>query len=150
MGTYTFEIEPGHVLAFARAVGDQRLAREVPENGTVVPLTFPAASIQFDPQHMRGLRPTGALAVGSSTPGGSVLHAEQEFEYFAGMHVGDRLAVTEYEGASWQKQSRRPGTLKFRELIREYRNTAGELVLRSRMVLVDTEFAANEVDAGHG
>ncbi|STZ44159.1 Uncharacterised protein [Mycolicibacterium gilvum] len=66
------------------------------------------------------------------------------------MHVGDRLAVTEYEGASWQKQSRRPGTLKFRELIREYRNTAGELVLRSRMVLVDTEFAANEVDAGHG
>ncbi|MEM6110554.1 MaoC family dehydratase N-terminal domain-containing protein [Mycobacterium sp. 050272] len=144
MGDYVFDVEPGHVLAFARAVGDERLAHDVPAPGTPAPLTFPAASVQFDPVHMRGLRPSGALDLKPSTPGGSVLHAEQEFEYFAPVRVGDRLVVAEYEGASWRKQSRRAGALTFHEIIRDYRNAAGELVLRSRMVLVDTEFAVSE------
>ncbi|WP_145011503.1 FAS1-like dehydratase domain-containing protein [Mycobacterium marseillense] len=143
MGAYAFDIEPGHVLAFARAVGDEQLAHEVPAPGTPVPATFPAAAVQFDPTHMQGLRPSGALAADSSTAGGSVLHAEQEFEYFAPLHVGDSLTVTEYDGASWRKQSSRAGTLTFHEIVRDYHDSAGDLVLRSRMVLVDTELAVS-------
>ena len=141
MDPYVFDIEPGHVLSFARAVGDDQLAHDVPTTGTPVPATFPACAIQFDPVHMRGLRPSGALAAISAAAGGSVLHAEQAFEYFAAVRVGDRLIVTEYEGASWRKQSRRAGALEFREILRDYRDSAGVVVLRSRMVLVDTEFA---------
>jgi hypothetical protein len=148
MGGYAFDIEPGHVLAFARAVGDEQLAQGVPAPGTPVPVTFPAAAVQFDPTHMRGLRPSGALAAGSSTAGGSVLHAEQEFEYFAPLHIGDSLTVTEYDGASWHKHSRRAGALTFHEIVRDYHDAAGALVLRSRMVLVDTEVAVSGPGGG--
>jgi hypothetical protein len=144
MSDYAFRVEPGHVLAFARAVGDDDLASGLPAPGTVVPATFPAAAVQFDPAHMRGLRPSGALAATSSSTGGSVLHAEQEFEYFAPIRVGDQLTVTEYDGDSWRKQSRRAGGLTFREVIKDYRDASGELVMRARMVLVDTEFAVSD------
>lgn len=148
MRAYSFDIEAGHVLAFARAVGDEQLAQDFPVPGTPVPVTFPAAAVQFDPTHMRGLRPSGALAAGSKNPGGSVLHAEQEFEYFAPLHVGDSLTVSEYDGASWRKQSRRAGTLTFHEIVRDYHDAAGVLVLRSRMVLVDTEVVVSGAGGG--
>jgi hypothetical protein len=143
MGGYRFRVEPGHVLAFARSVGDDALAAQLPVPGTPVPVTFPAAAIQFDPEHMRGMRPAGALATTTSTAGGSVLHAEQEFEYFAPARVGDEYSVTEYVGATWSKQSRRAGSMNFREVIRDYHDDAGTLILRSRMVLVGTEFAVS-------
>jgi hypothetical protein len=79
----------------------------------------------------------------SSAGGGSVLHAEQHFEYFASVRVGDLLTVHESDGRRWHKQSRRAGALEFREIVREYRDPSDELVLRSRMVLVDTEFAVS-------
>jgi hypothetical protein len=146
MAAYTFRVEPGHVLMFARAVGDDDLAKGLPAPGTVVPTTFPVAATQFDPTHMRGLQPSGALADTPSRIGGSVLHAEQEFEYFAPVCVGDHLTVTEYENASWRKRSRRAGDLLFREIVRDYHDPSNNLVLRSRMVLVDTEFAVREVE----
>jgi hypothetical protein len=141
MGTCTFRVEPGHVLVFARAVGDEDLANGLPAPGTVVPATFPSAATQFDPRHMCGLRAFGALADTTSSIGGSVLHAEQEFEYFAPVRVGDQLTVTEYENARWRKHSRRAGDLLFREILKDYHDAADKLVLRSRMVLVETEFA---------
>jgi len=140
MAEYEFRVEPGHVLAFARAVGIADLADEIPAPGVVVPATFVAASIQFDPTHMRGMRPAGALSY-ASTARGSVLHAEQHFEYFAPVRIGDVLTVRESEGRCWQKQSRRAGALSFREIVKEYCDPSNELVVRSRMVLVQTEFA---------
>jgi hypothetical protein len=146
MGTHTFRVEPGHVLVFARAVGDEDLAHDVPAPGTTVPATFLSTAAQFDPTHMRGLQPSGALADTTSRLGGSVLHAEQEFEYFAPVCVGDQLTVTEYENATWRKHSRRAGDLLFREILSDYHDAEGNLVLRSRMVLVDTEFAVSEAE----
>jgi hypothetical protein len=146
MGTCTFRVEAGHVLVFARAVGDEDLADGLPTPGTVVPATFPSAAAQFDPTHMRGLRASGALADTTSRIGGSVLHAEQDFEYFEPVRVGDELTVTEYENATWRKHSRRAGDLIFREIRKDYRDAEGELVLRSRMVLVETEFVVREVE----
>jgi hypothetical protein len=141
MGTHTFRVEPGHVLTFARAIGDDDLANDLPTPGTTVPATFPSTAAQFDPTHMRALQPSGALADTTSRIGGSVLHAEQEFEYFAPVRVGDQLTVTEYENATWRKHSRRAGDLLFREIVKDYHDAADNLVLRSRMVLVETEFA---------
>ncbi|MEX3647036.1 MULTISPECIES: FAS1-like dehydratase domain-containing protein [Mycolicibacterium] len=150
MDPYVFEVEAGHVLTFARAVGDEQLGHDIATPGMPVPATFPSASVQFDPAHMRGLRPSGSLAGISSTVGGSVLHAEQVFEYFAPVRVGDSLIVTEYDGDTWHKQSRRAGDLTFHEILRDYRDLAGNLVLRSRMVLVDTAFAVSDEGVNHG
>jgi acyl dehydratase len=132
-----FPVEPGHVLAFARATGDWSLAAALPEPGTPVPPTFTSVDAQFDPEHMRGMRPAGVLAA-SGGPGGSVLHAEQHFEYFAPVRVGDALTVTCAEGRTWTKHGRSGGKLSFREIVKEYRDDRDELVVRARVVLVDT------------
>jgi N-terminal half of MaoC dehydratase len=125
-----FPIEVGHVLAFARAVGEP-----APEVGQIAPPTFTATSIQHDPEHMRGMRPSGPLATVAGD-GGAVLHAEQHFEYLAPVRVGDVLTVSEAVGRSWAKIRRQGGALEFTEHIKELRDDHGEVVVRSRMVLV--------------
>lgn len=128
-----FPVEYGQVLAFNRSIGVSDTADDV-----VVPPTFTACSIQHDPVHMRGLQPTGALA--TVDPGaGQVLHAEQRFEYFAPLHVGAVLEVAEHIGRRWTKHSRSGGELLFTELVKEVRGAAGELIVRSTMVLVVTQ-----------
>jgi hypothetical protein len=125
-----FAIEAGHVLTFARAIGI-----EPAEIGEVAPPTFGSCSAQHDADHMRGMRPAGAVAeamAGNST----VLHAEQSFEYFSPVRVGDVLDVTEFAGRNWTKLNKAGEVLAFSELIKEFRDPAGALVLRSRMVLV--------------
>jgi hypothetical protein len=127
-----FAVEEGHVLAFARAIGDETALAS-----RTVPPTFTATTVQHDPEHMRGMHPVGALAI-EPPPGQSLLHAEQHFEYLAPIGIGDVLTVTESQGASWTKQNRQGGVLTFTELIKELRDDAGALVVRSRMVLVST------------
>lgn len=135
-----FAIEQGHVLAFARAIG------EVPPGpGEVGPPTFTACSVQHDPEHMRGMVPAGALAAAIAA-GGTVLHAEQHFEYLAPVRVGQVLTVVEREGRNWQKSSRDGRTLEFTELVKEFLNPVGDVIVRSRMVLVRTDADA-EADA---
>lgn len=137
MAPVRFTVEPGHVMAFARAVGEHGLAESPPETGTAVPATFTAVDTQFDPLHMRHMRPAGALAAGAAARG--VLHAEQHFEYHRPVRVGDVLAVTQTEGRTWQKPRQRGGLLRFREIVKEYRDGRDQLVVRARMVLVETE-----------
>ncbi|WP_206443112.1 FAS1-like dehydratase domain-containing protein [Candidatus Protofrankia californiensis] len=135
-----FPVEEGHVMAFARAVGEP-----MPSPERVVPPTFTATSIQHDPEHMRGMRPTGALAV-APVGGGELLHAEQHFEYLLPVHLGDVLDVTEEYGRRWTKNSKRGGKLLFTELVKELRNQHGAVVVRSRMVLVETPPTSASVD----
>ncbi|MEV8546465.1 MaoC family dehydratase N-terminal domain-containing protein [Streptomyces sp. NPDC051572] len=125
-----FPVEEGHVLAFTRAVGEPP-----PGAGDVVPPTFTATTVQHDPQHMRDMRPIGALAA-TADEGGMVLHAEQHFEYLGPVRVGDVLHVDEVPGRTWTSQSGQGGTLTFTELVKELRDDTGSVVVRSRMVLV--------------
>jgi hypothetical protein len=128
-----FPIEEGHALAFARAIGER-----APGPGEVVPPTFTACSGQHDPEHMRDLRPTGALAAAVAA-GGTVLHAEQHFEYLGPVCVGDVLTVVERPGRTWEKRNRAGRLLAFTELVKEFTNPVGDVVVRARMVLVRTD-----------
>ena len=118
--------EPGHVIA---------------------PPTFARAVAQFDPEyHLRlktgvkwfgsGKNPTGLTEPAKSTGG---LHAEQHFEYHRTMKAGDILTVTQRDGETWEKKSKRAGKLVFSETIQEYRDQNGELVITSRSIGVKTE-----------
>ena len=49
------------------------------------------------------------------------------------------LHATDRPGKSWEKQGRRGGRLVFAEVITEYRDEAGELVITARSVGVRTE-----------
>ena len=149
-----FPVEAGHILMFARAVGDDNPVYSDAENasavavgGIVAPPTFVQASAQFDDDW--ALRPrigepwfgSGATASGverSAGEGGSGLHAEQHFTYHRPLLAGDVLSATTREGKTWEKHSERAGTLAFRESITEYRDAAGELVVTARSVGVKT------------
>ncbi|MDE0226414.1 MAG: MaoC family dehydratase N-terminal domain-containing protein [Gammaproteobacteria bacterium] len=159
MAVDRFPIEEGHIMMFARAIGDDNpiyhdrdYAASTECEGIVAPPTFVQSSNQFDPDYtMRprtgqawfgsGRTPTGAGRDprGGGRRLGGGLHAEQRFEYHRHPRVGDILTATKRPGKTWEKQGRRSGKLMFRETVTEYRDQNGELVITATGVGVSTE-----------
>ena len=147
-----FPVEAGHILLFARSIGDPNPIyadaeyAQSTECGTVIaPPTFVTASAQFDetyplrphpgkPWFGSGREPTSAPPSADDGRNARGLHAEQHFEYHRTLRAGDVLRATTRPGRSWEKQGRRGGTLQFSETITEYRDAAGELVVTTRTV----------------
>jgi len=155
-----FPIEAGHVMMFARSIGDpnpvyfdETYARASEVGAIIAPPTFVQASAQFDDEYP--LRPKiGAAWFGSGreTTGvkrssggsggsgsGTGLHAEQHYTYHRPLRVGDVLTATTRPGERWEKVGRRAGKLVFAETITEFRDEHGELVVTARGVGVRTE-----------
>ena len=155
MALQRFPIEAGHIMLFARAIGDANPAYYGAITGdepVPAPLTFVQASAQFDPDYP--LRPRigeawfgsgreatgrGAAPMPGGGGGGTGLHAEQHYTYHRPLRAGDVLTSSTVQGPGWEKQGRRGGRLVFSEMITEYRDTAGELVVTARTVGVRTE-----------
>jgi acyl dehydratase len=150
-------------MMFARAIGDPNPVYSDPEyaadsevGAITAPPTFATASAQFDPDYP--LRPkhgepwlgSGRGATGRPTttppsdaesgsrPRGSSLHAEQSYEYHRPLLVGDVLTASTNIGEQWTKEGR-SGILQFTEMVTEYRDAHGELVITGRAVAVLTE-----------
>lgn len=161
-----FPIEAGHIMMFARAIGDANpvyhdphRARDSEVGGIVAPPTFVQASAQYDPDYPLRPHPGRPWFGSGTTPGGrseapgggeqdgarggghgegTGLHAEQHYVYHRPIHPGEVLHLTVAPGASWEKQGRRGGLLQFRETVTEYRGEDGELVVTARSVGVRT------------
>jgi acyl dehydratase len=159
-----FPIEAGHIMMFARSIGDTNPIYYDPETA-VAPPTFVQASAQFDPDYF--LRPhperpwmgsatepsqmmaaarkaaEEAAARGEKTEGsgggGGGLHAEQHYEYHRPLRPGDVLSASSHPGENWEKEGRRGGKLLFSESVTEYRDQNGDLVVTARSVGVRTE-----------
>ncbi len=137
-----FPIEAGHIMMFARAVGDpnkiyydEAYARTTEVRSIIAPPTFVQASAQFDPDYRlrpkigqpwfgSGKEPSGVPQ--GSGGGGTGLHAEQHYEYHGEIRPGDVLTPTVKPGQTC-------------ESITEYRNQHGELLVTARGVGVRTE-----------
>src|SRR5262249_43882291 len=159
MAIEKFPVEAGHIMMFARAVGDdnpiyydEAYAKTTEVGSIIAPPTFAQASAQFDPDYAlrpkigqpwfgSGKEPTGIKREKSSGGGGGGggLHAEQHFEYHRHIKTGDVLTATVKPGKTWEKEGKRSGKLKFSETITEYRDQKGELVITARGVGVQTE-----------
>ena len=160
MAAEKFPIEAGHIMMFARSVGDdnqiyysEEYAKATEVGGMIAPPTFVQSSAQFDPNYFlrpkvgqpwfgSGKNPTGIVrepSSGGGGGGGGGLHAEQHYEYHRQVKVGDVLTATVLPGKSWERESPRAGKLKFSESITEYRDQKGELVVTARSVGVQTE-----------
>ncbi|MCX5602347.1 MaoC family dehydratase N-terminal domain-containing protein [Streptomyces phaeochromogenes] len=144
-----FPVEAGHIMMFARAIGDETPAHR--GETVLAPPTFTMASAQYDPDHR--LRPRqGEEWFGSGSgpgvmpEGGGGLHAEQHFEYHRPVRAGETLYATTVPGRSWEKQGR-TGRLLFSERVTEYRDAAGEPVVSARTVAVVPEGPATPKDA---
>jgi hypothetical protein len=164
MAVDKFPIEAGHIMMFARAIGDgnpiyydENYAKDTEPGSIIAPPTFIQASAQFDPDY--GLRPkigtpwfgsgkepTGIKpgSGGDRGSGGRGLHAEQHYEYHRPMRPGDLLTATIKPGKTWEKEGRRSGKLIFSETIIEFRDQKGELVVTARGVGVQTERAVDQ------
>lgn len=159
MAVERFPIEEGHIMMFARSIGDSnpiyhdREAAKNTEPGAVIaPPTFVQASAQFDPDYF--LRPkigedwfgSGKESSGVTGGGGSVskgLHAEQSYEYHRPLKAGDVLTAETKPGKKWEKQGGRGGKLSFSETVTEYRDQDGNLIVTARSVGVQTERPAD-------
>ena len=155
MAVEQFPVEAGHIMLFARAIGDANhiyhdvdYAQGTEPGSVIAPPTFVQASAQFNPDYYlrpkpgqpwfgSGKEPTG-VARGEGGGGGG-LHAEQHYIYHRHPKPGDMLTATVKPGKTWEKQGRRSGKLIFTESITEYRDQHGELVVTSRGVGVTTE-----------
>lgn len=157
-----FPIEAGHILQFARAIGDpnpvyhdaeRAAATEV--GGVIAPPTFTTAASHFDPGYRlrpklgepwfgSGREPSGVVRQGAG--GGGGLHAEQHYEYHRPVRPGEVLYAETHAGKTWEKQGRRGGNLEFSERITEFRDGEGALVVTERSVSVRTERVAVEED----
>lgn len=163
MAVDRFPVEAGHILMFARSIGDPNPIYEDAEyaagtevGGITAPPTFVQASAQFDPDYIlrpkigepwfgSGREATGIRREPSSGAGGggagglaSGLHAEQHFEYHRHLRPGDVLSATTRAGDTWEKEGR-SGKLVFSGSVTEYRDQTGELVITARSVGVRTE-----------
>ena len=151
MAIERFPIEAGHVMMFARAIGDQNpvyadesVAARSEVGAIPAPPTFVTASAQFDPDYP--LRPNPGVewfgsgaGPGTDDPrGAGVLHAEQHFEYHRPLRPGDVLRADTRAGETWEKHGR-SGRLVFREQITDYFDQDGDLVVSARSVSVVTE-----------
>lgn len=145
--SYEFPVERGHVLAFARAIGDPEADSQLTTNADALypPLTFTKGSAQFDPEYPlrprpgqpwngSGKGPTGTPEVERKATG---LLAEQSFEYHRPIRVGEVLHVEDRPGKTWRKHGRKGGELEFRELITEFRDAEGELVVTAIRLTVE-------------
>jgi hypothetical protein len=147
-----FPVERGHVMMFARAIGDDNPAYFA-EVGAIAPPTFVIADLHFDPDtrlrphpdrpwHGSGKNPTSRPTDGGDGGGsgaGMALHAEESFEIRRPVRVGEVLTKTTRPGKTWEREGRRGGKLRFSETLHEYRDSDGELVVIARQVGVRTE-----------
>jgi hypothetical protein len=161
MAVDRFPVEAGHVLMFARSIGDanaiywdEEYARTTEVGHVIAPPTFVQASAQFDPDWPlrpkigepwfgSGKEPTGARANptrgGGGSGAGAGLHAEQHFEYHRHLEPGDVLRGVNKQGRRWEKEGRRGGKLQFMEVITEFYDQHGQLAITARSVGVRTE-----------
>lgn len=145
-----FPVEAGHIMMFARAIGDENPAYH--GESALAPPTFTMASAQYDPDYHLRPKPDeewfgSGRGPGVILEGGGGLHAEQHFEYHRPVRAGETLYAHTVPGRSWEKQGR-TGRLLFSERITEYRDTDGEPVVSAKTVAVVPEGpATREEDA---
>lgn len=166
MAVDKFPVEAGHIMMFARSVGDtnqiyydEGYAKKTEPGTIIAPPTFVQASAQFDPDYFLRPKPgqewfgsaKGPTGItrregGGGGGGGGGLHAEQHYEYHRNVRAGDVLTATTQPGKTWEKEGRRGGKLTFSESVTEYRDQDGELVVTARSVGVRTERPATSGD----
>ena len=166
MAVDKFPVESGHVMMFARSIGDtneiyydEDYARSTNQGAIIAPPTFVQSSAQFDPDYFLRPKvgqewfgsakgPTGITKKkeGGGGGGGGGLHAEQHYVYHRQLKVGDVLRAENKPGKNWEKEGRRGGKLMFSETVTEYRDQNGELVITATGVGVRTERPATSGD----
>ncbi len=130
-------VEAGKVREFARAAKSKNPAYFGPT--PVSPVTFLASSAFWS-------TPESSPTFGDPPPNFErILHGEQEFTFPNGPPMaGTVLTATTSVGREYEKEGKRGGTMKFSELISEFRDADGNLVATSKSTAIETGKATTE------
>lgn len=151
--SYKFPVDLTSIMLFASSLGetnpiyyDEEYAKKTALGGVIAPPTFAMASSHWNPDYpLRGVRripapPPKPKGGGGGEGGGlsRLLHGAQSFEYHKPVRPGMTLTVTSRPGKSWEKEGRRGGKLMFSEMVSEYRDENGDLVMTATGVRIIT------------
>ncbi|HEC21355.1 MAG TPA: MaoC family dehydratase, partial [Chloroflexi bacterium] len=127
---FSYTIERGKLREFLLAIEDNNPAYRVDD--PPLPPTFPTVFMFWGGGDIGGvLRDLGVEMK-------NVLHAEQEYEYLAPLHVGDTVTGRTQIADIYSKKGR-SGEMQFVELLTEYTNQHGEPVLKDRALIIVRE-----------
>lgn len=124
---FSYTIERGKVREFLLAIGDHNPAYQVDD--PPLPPTFPTLFLFWGSGGLEGRLKEIGIDIWN------VLHAEQDYEYLAPLHIGDTVTGTMRITDVYTK-SGRSGDLNFIEFTTEYRNQDGVLAVRDRALVI--------------
>ncbi len=135
---YEFEIERGKVREFARATMS-RNPDYLDDPAPVIPPTFFMASGFWAPEGLEN--PVASLNISLAR----LLHGGQEFVFFGPPpRAGTKLTTESWVDAIYEKEGKRGGTMRFAEMVTEYRDVHGKVVAESRTTMIETGKAPTE------
>jgi acyl dehydratase len=135
---YEFQIERGKVREFARATMS-RNPDYLDDPAAVIPPTFFMASGFWAPENLEN--PVASLNISLAR----LLHGGQEFVFFGPPpRAGAKLTTESWVDAIYEKEGRRGGTMRFAEMVTEYRDESGAVVAESRTTMIETGKAPTE------
>ncbi len=124
---FSFTVERGKVAEFVRAIDDPNPAYQ--GDDPMLPPTFATVFTFWGGANLEGY--LNALGVEMI----HVLHAEQEYEYLAPLHVGDTVTGQTRIEDIYVKQGR-SGSMEFIQFETIYHNQRGERVLIDRALII--------------
>jgi hypothetical protein len=129
--TYEFPIDRSKIREFARATKTRH--PEYQGADPVVPPTFLThARLAWEPRNLDPLTDLGFDLR-------RVLHGEEVYEFHGEPPTaGVTLEVSTRLGRNWEKEGRRGGTMRFAEVVNEFRSSDGQLVATQTTTVVET------------
>jgi len=131
-GDFRFPVEAGHILQFARAIGDPNPvyrdaahARHAGFADVLAPPTFVQAADHLDPAYTRRPDLGSEGVLGASGQHDALLHVSQHFAYRRHPAAGETLLVRRRTPRRWTTTGRRGGHLEFVELVTDYVDETG-------------------------
>lgn len=131
MDTYEFPLDRSKVREFARATKTRNPAHDGPD--AVIPPTFLThARLAWEPGT---LNPIAQLGFDLRR----VLHGEETYEFHGPPpRAGQTLTVSTRLGDRWEKAGKRGGTMRFAQIVNEFRDASGDLVATQTTTVLET------------
>lgn len=129
--SYDFPVEQGKIREFAKATKTRNPAYA--GSDAVIPPTFLThARLSWEPSD---LSPVAELGFDL----GRVLHGEEEYVFHGPPpQAGQTLSVTTRMGDRWEKAGKRGGTMRFAQMVNEFRDDEGTLVATQTTTVLET------------
>ena len=135
---YTFPIERGKVREFAQAT-KTRNPDYLDDPEAVIPPTWLIASGFWAPPDLPN--PVVALDINLAR----LLHGGQEFVFHGPPpKAGDVISTESWIDKVYEKEGKRGGTMRFAEMVTEYKDQTGTVVAESRTTMIETGKAPTE------